>query len=320
MSFTIRKANFEDDFENYYRLCFPLFKEKFYSNSDEAEEELFKKHRDELKEIDFDDESHCLFVAHNKDDEFSGAVWVGMREQGDIWDAPKELPAWIYDLEVDPKFRGQGLGKQLMLQAENWAIEKGIPRIGLHTSEDLVAAIKLYRSLNYEDFSLILRKQISKAKDQHIETKFDIKALEKDDDLSEYYALRLESFRTLISDGENLTADEIVDQYPRFKPKPDFDDSKKQVFIATYERLSFAGLIYGQKEPDAAWIGDIQVIIEYKKKDINRLLLNRFEQWAKSEEYHEIAIFLNVKRDDILDLLQLNGYRKTNYFMDKQLQ
>ena len=319
MPFTIRKAVSEEDFESYYRICFPLFKEKFYSNSDKSDDELFKDHRDELSKINFNNESNCLFVAHTENNTFSGAIWVGIREMGDYWDLPTELPAWIYDIEVNPKFRGQGLGKQLMLKAENWAIEKELPKIGLHTSEDLVAAIKLYRFLNYDDFALILRKQLTKSKGQLAETEFDIKALEKHDNISEFYSLRLETFRTLISDGENSTEDELAEKYPRFKQKPDFEDSNKIAFIAMDESNSFAGLIYGQREPDAAWIGDIQIVPKYNGKNLRSLLLQRFEQWAKSEEYHEIAIFLNVKRDDILNLLQLNDYTKTNFFMSKQL-
>jgi hypothetical protein len=57
MPFRIRKAVSEEDFENYYRICFLLFKEKFYSNYNQSDDELFEIHRDELKKINFDDKS-----------------------------------------------------------------------------------------------------------------------------------------------------------------------------------------------------------------------------------------------------------------------
>ena len=123
---------------------------------------------------------------------------------------------------------------------------------------------------------------MAEAKDKHVETKLDIKTLEKHDNISEFYSLRLDAFRTMITDGENLTDDEIAERYPRFKKKPDFDDSNKQVFIAIDEQGTFVGLIYGQKEPDAAWIGDIQVGSKFKGEDISTALLHRFEQWAKN--------------------------------------
>ena len=72
MEFNIREATEESDYENYYRVCFPLFKEKFYADSEESDEELFKKHKEELSGIDFTGSDNCLYVAHTNTGEFAG--------------------------------------------------------------------------------------------------------------------------------------------------------------------------------------------------------------------------------------------------------
>jgi hypothetical protein len=48
MNLLIRPVESQADLLNYYRACFPLFKEKFYSDSKDSDEDLFKAHSTSL--------------------------------------------------------------------------------------------------------------------------------------------------------------------------------------------------------------------------------------------------------------------------------
>lgn len=57
---------------------------------------------------------------------------------------------WIGMIQVKPKYHLQGVGKYILSVAENIARKKGIQRIGIHTTEDNIAARSLYLSAGYE--------------------------------------------------------------------------------------------------------------------------------------------------------------------------
>lgn len=63
---------------------------------------------------------------------------------------------WIlYDLYVTPEGRRQGIGRQLMSRAKQFALASGAQRLELSTARDNTAAQALYESLGYvrdEDF------------------------------------------------------------------------------------------------------------------------------------------------------------------------
>lgn len=52
-------------------------------------------------------------------------------------------------LQVNPKFQRRGFGKNILLYIENLAKSKNIKKIGVHTTEDNVAARALYQSIGY---------------------------------------------------------------------------------------------------------------------------------------------------------------------------
>jgi ribosomal protein S18 acetylase RimI-like enzyme len=59
------------------------------------------------------------------------------------------LDAYLEELYVVPERRGQGLGRALLDAAMDHARERGASRIDLNTSEDDVAARKLYESSGF---------------------------------------------------------------------------------------------------------------------------------------------------------------------------
>ncbi len=57
---------------------------------------------------------------------------------------------WIGMIQVKPMVHRQGVGRYILSAAESIAGKKGIQRIGIHTTEDNIAARRLYLSAGYE--------------------------------------------------------------------------------------------------------------------------------------------------------------------------
>ena len=57
---------------------------------------------------------------------------------------------WVYYLAVAERFRRKGLGKIMMLEAENWLQANDAPKIQLMVREDNSAANGFYEALGYE--------------------------------------------------------------------------------------------------------------------------------------------------------------------------
>ena len=57
--------------------------------------------------------------------------------------------AYIEVLWVDEEYRRQGIGRQLIAHAEEWAKEAGYRQIRTHSNDKAVEAIKMWHKLNY---------------------------------------------------------------------------------------------------------------------------------------------------------------------------
>lgn len=84
-------------------------------------------------------EGHHLFTVR-QDGHRAGLVWVC-----DRW--PDQ--AWVYDVEVDPAFRGRGLGAAAMVHAARWTREQGRGWLGLNVFGPNRHARALYERLGY---------------------------------------------------------------------------------------------------------------------------------------------------------------------------
>lgn len=87
--------------------------------------------------------------------EKAGLLWIGPQstEQPDRW--------WVFDLVITRAFRGQGLGRQVMLLAETEARARGAVELGLNVFGHNTVAVHLYQSLGYEMTSMRTRKRLS---------------------------------------------------------------------------------------------------------------------------------------------------------------
>jgi ribosomal protein S18 acetylase RimI-like enzyme len=65
------------------------------------------------------------------------------------------IVALIEDLVVEDSYRGQGLGKELLLTIEDWAMARGVRRLQLLADRNNAPALNLYQKINWKYTQLI---------------------------------------------------------------------------------------------------------------------------------------------------------------------
>jgi ribosomal protein S18 acetylase RimI-like enzyme len=85
-------------------------------------------------------------------DEKIGILWLGAKSETD-W--------WIYDIVVDQKFRGTGLGRPMLYAAEEYVRSHGGTRLGLNVFGPNTVARHLYDAVGYEVVSTQMLKNLS---------------------------------------------------------------------------------------------------------------------------------------------------------------
>lgn len=83
-----------------------------------------------------------------------GRFWVGPATG-----APPET-GWLFDIAIEPAYRGQGLGREVMALAEKAASDLGYARLGLHVFGDNTIARRLYESCGYAVTDLCMAKDL----------------------------------------------------------------------------------------------------------------------------------------------------------------
>ena len=101
------------------------------------------------------------FVAEMANGELAGFVEVGLRSHADGCD-PAQPVGYIEGWFVEPARRGQGVGRQLLAQAEEWAQEQGCKEMASDTWIDNESSQKAHEALGYEvvDRCVLFRKSL----------------------------------------------------------------------------------------------------------------------------------------------------------------
>jgi ribosomal protein S18 acetylase RimI-like enzyme len=68
--------------------------------------------------------------------------------------------AFIYDIQLDPAYRGRGLGKETLSLADEVARSHGCREIRLHVFGHNETAIALYRKVGYSVVDLVMKKPL----------------------------------------------------------------------------------------------------------------------------------------------------------------
>ncbi len=92
-------------------------------------------------------------------------LMAGDKAAGWLWLAvpgpdPDRLMAWVYNIEVDPAFRGRGYGRAAMRLAEDEARFQGMTSLGLNVHGQNTVARSLYESLDYQVTALQMKKPL----------------------------------------------------------------------------------------------------------------------------------------------------------------
>lgn len=83
-------------------------------------------------------------------------------EAGILWVATDRRPnhAYIYDIEMNPDRRGQGLGTATLAALDDWCRANGISTIGLHVFGHNKGAWQLYKRVGYVETSVQMEKRL----------------------------------------------------------------------------------------------------------------------------------------------------------------
>lgn len=83
--------------------------------------------------------------------------FVELSTRRDYVEGADELPvAYIEGLYIEDGCRKQGLGKQLMAAAEEWALEKGFTQLCSDTELDNENSIRFHAAIGFEEVSRIV--------------------------------------------------------------------------------------------------------------------------------------------------------------------
>lgn len=125
-----------------------------------SEAEALKKSREEHARLLPDglkSKDHYLFTIYDAQDAV-GIIWMKAN-----LDSPKPS-GFIFDLEIDEKFRHKGYATRAMLQLEEFARELGLRQLALHVFAHNRIARTMYEKLDYQVSSLNMLKELHSSK------------------------------------------------------------------------------------------------------------------------------------------------------------
>jgi ribosomal protein S18 acetylase RimI-like enzyme len=98
---------------------------------------------------------HFLYAVETEDGERVGDLWFA--ERTNDFDS---TVAFVYSIEVFPEFRGRGYGRETMTLLEDEARARGLTQIALNVFGGNEVARNLYRSLDYVETAVWMRKTL----------------------------------------------------------------------------------------------------------------------------------------------------------------
>jgi len=98
---------------------------------------------------------HYIYAVYLDDQEkVVGHLWWGMQNHGS-----KKIP-WIFDIELNPIYRGKGFGRATMELAQGDVRAKGFDQLGLHVFGHNKVARSLYESMGFEAKNIVMNKKL----------------------------------------------------------------------------------------------------------------------------------------------------------------
>jgi len=97
-----------------------------------------------------DTETRCILVIEQSQQVIgmcTAQILISTAEGGSV--------ALIEDVVVDNSYRRLGIGKELLIGIENWALEKGAKRLQLLADKNNTPALEFYKSMSWNITNLI---------------------------------------------------------------------------------------------------------------------------------------------------------------------
>ena len=116
---------------------------------------------DYAKENSTPDESNPVDYGKMNPGNFTLEVVLENQAIGNVWLVQKEFEWWIYDIEIDEPFRGQGFGRGAMRAIEDFVKNQGGKKLNLSVFGFNKVAQSLYLSEGFETIRIHMHKHLS---------------------------------------------------------------------------------------------------------------------------------------------------------------
>lgn len=102
-------------------------------------------------------DNYCTFV-YSDNDKIVAYVVICFYDRPNYRASARK--AEIENIFISEKFRGQGIGSELLKAAEEWAKSKNAFEVSVTASAGNKNALAFYRSLSYSDYDITLEKKL----------------------------------------------------------------------------------------------------------------------------------------------------------------
>jgi len=156
----IRKANRKD-----YKCIDNLYRHNYELYHNNIPNDYKKPPKPTLPEGTFLNmivDNDSLVLVSETENRITGVLYAEIeKEDGDEWSKPYHRVS-IEELSVLPEYHRQGVGTELVKNAESWALEKGIRELIVLVFDFNNDAINFYKNNGFENYSIKMTKKISK--------------------------------------------------------------------------------------------------------------------------------------------------------------
>jgi ribosomal protein S18 acetylase RimI-like enzyme len=326
MSFHVVETETEEDLDFFFKLSYETLKtlrKNMYDklveeNPGKSDEELQKLNRNEMEDyFDFSDSTSRVFIVKQEDSMRCGYLWMGLRNSRDPWDIQK--PQWIYDLVVVPEFQRNGLGKMLMMTAEEFSRELNL-NIGLFVHAENENARSLYDKIGYSVKTIPISKKLNQEiVDSDISSKFLVRTEQKTDDVRKSELDRFKKKVLFSLEAEDTKIRGMYEDY--FSNYIDNSENHVRLEAVTDDETLVGSIWAGVSgfSESVAQIYNLSIISESSNDEVGKALIQSVEKWAKDSGYSTLYILLHSQDDMSVKAFKSLGYSIPGFFMEKKL-
>lgn len=146
----------DEEFQQFRLRSLNEYAESIHQNYGGTKEEALENATSQFNELLKDGlQTENQWIYHIVDDETEnkvGIVWYAYRAE--------HQQVFLYEIWMDPKYRGNGHGTQAIQLLHQKAKELGANNVGLHVFGFNKGAIALYKRLGYEENSIVMQYQL----------------------------------------------------------------------------------------------------------------------------------------------------------------